>query len=99
MAKGQVFKYRRRTGYARDASGLWHFQNLKVPRTIFEAIDQALRSRRSRVAWFWFNGTPAPIVKGDTCRSLHQRWSEWRSAYQSGDCSKFLGKLEELTRK
>lgn len=68
--------------YRRDQAGLCHYR-MDSMGSIQSALVDALKHVPSKPSWFWFNGTPAPIVSGDNADSLYKRWNEWRSAYQS----------------
>lgn len=81
-----------------DASGLWHYSCRKMGETVDKAVADALDYRPSYgnfAAWFWFNGTPAPILIKDSPETLERRWIEWRSAYQT-DSASFLKCLDDL---
>ena len=67
--------------FVQDTCGLWHYAYKNRGR-IDRAIEDALTSRPAGAAWFWFNGTPAPMVAGDSRERLFRRWCDWRSAYQ-----------------
>jgi hypothetical protein len=65
-----------------DASGLSHF--IPAHERIEPALEEAIKNKPQGATWFWFNGTPAPMVEGDTVSSLHHRWNVWKSAYHFG---------------
>ncbi len=69
--------------FKRDRSGLFHYCFKEIG-TIDSAIKDALANRPKSAAWFWFNGTPAPIEKNDGPESLFRRWNEWRTQCQNG---------------
>jgi hypothetical protein len=53
-----------------DPSGLWHFHT--PGGHISQAVEQAM-ILRGQPAWFWFNGTPAAILRNDTPDTLTSR--------------------------
>jgi hypothetical protein len=88
----------KRGTFIRDPSGLWHFQYRGLGH-IDHAIRVAIGSWEwPRPAWFWFNGTPAPMFDGDTPVALRDRWAEWRSAYQSSGQA-FLQTIQLLAKR
>jgi hypothetical protein len=94
-----MYKKKTRAGYfARDKSGLWHYTHDRdrAGEDVWSAAEDALQGRPKEASWFWFNGTPAPMFKGDGKDNLYSRWNEWRNAYQSGDPSNLLGVLGTL---
>ena len=76
--------------FNKDASGLWHYRYTKQT-TVYEAAKDAIKYKPG-AAWFWFNGTPAPIMIGDTAGKLVARWKVWRSDYEK-DPIRLLVKL------
>lgn len=77
-----------------DPSGLRHF-DAPGGTLLSDMLATALRLHEANPApsWFWFNGTPAPIIPGDTVDTLADRWAKWRVAYQSG---RLLDELKKL---
>lgn len=77
-----------------DRAGVCHWTGQAGD--VYEAALKCLESRPAsgpeEPAWFWWNGTPAPIASGDGRNSLAARWHAWRSAYQAGG-SAFLDLL------
>jgi hypothetical protein len=68
----------------KDASGLSHYVFSTLGH-VSVAIEDALATRPTTPSWFWFNGTPCPMLDGDDAAAVGRRWSEWRAAYQQGD--------------
>ena len=86
--------------FVQDESGMWHYR-YEGPGRISVATEDAIKNNPG-VAWFWFNGTPAPILKNDTPDSLYNRWVEWRNAFQKSPAIlteiRHLMKSEQPTR-
>lgn len=61
-----------------------------------EALADALATRPGP-AWFWFNGTFAPIHPTDNVLSLHERFVLWREAYNR-DPKQIRSLLEGMAR-
>lgn len=68
--------------FHQDPSGLWHHESRGIGHAEY-AAKEACEYVNGRVAWFWWNGTFAPIVPGDTTLTLLSRWSTWRQHYQA----------------
>lgn len=81
--------------FTQDTSGLWHHKWDKLGH-VDAAADEACKYVGDRVAWFWWNGTFAPINPGDNPIALIRRWSEWRNRYQENP-KNTLSDLENLT--
>jgi hypothetical protein len=83
--------------FTKDPTGLWHYSASSSYGVITSFLDDALNNRPgAEPCWFWFIGTPAPMFIDDTANSLLERWSEWRTSYQSdADC--LLDLLQELS--
>lgn len=80
--------------FKKDRSGMYHYNHTELGHVSL-AIKDALRYRPKGVTWFWFNGTPAAIYSRDTIKSLQERWTEWRRAYQKNS-ETFLDVLSGL---
>lgn len=59
--------------------------------TVYDAAAKCLDTRPARIpsdpdepAWFWFAGTPAPVVNSDGVSVLVDRWHAWRDAHRAG---------------
>lgn len=74
---------KKRSWFLKDPSGLCHFKSVAPGTNIHEAAKLALKNRPRSAAWFWFNGTPAPIYRDDSPESLSLRWRKYRIAYQT----------------
>lgn len=82
-----------------DDAGVRHWACAATVGTVWDAAAKCLDTRPARIpddpdepAWFWWQGTPAPIVNGDGVAVLVDRWHAWRDAYQRGG-SAFLDTL------
>lgn len=84
--------------FLQDKSGAYHYAYAQAVGYVDDAARDALRFRPTAPAWFWFNGTPAPIYPLDTCEKLVRRWIEWREAYQREGGHGLLRCLEELSK-
>jgi hypothetical protein len=89
--------------WSADASGLQHWRShVGVDKTVEAAATRCLAAfQLPRVvplhpAWFWWAGTPAPIVPGDTVSSLVERWNEWWPAWSD---SSYGGGLADMVTK
>ena len=81
--------------FKKDKSGLFHYRH-ESGGSVCSAVEIALSIRpRTKPCWFWFGGTPAQMVKGDTPETLYRRWLEWRDAYQK-DPELFFQILQDL---
>ena len=79
-----------------DCCGIYHY-TVTPPCDVSHAAEEAIQLRpRRAAAWFWFNGTPAPICRKDTANELMERWSDWRDRYQS-DKRELLVCLQNMT--
>lgn len=67
--------------YRTDATGVWHYQTTTIVGLAGALVDAL--STEVHPAWFWFNGTGAPIVYGDNPGALGQRYVQWREVMQS----------------
>ncbi len=83
--------------FHQDPSGLWHHVSCENG-LAQEAAKEACEYVAGRVAWFWWLGTFAPILPGDTADTLHSRWSTWRQSYQA-DRSNTLSDLAKFCEK
>jgi hypothetical protein len=77
-------------------AGIWRF-NPDAGVHVTDAAAYAIAYRMLGPCWFWFNGTPAPMVKGDDAHALVKRWVEWREAYQSKRGS-LLASIESFSK-
>ena len=68
--------------FHQDPSGLWHHESRELG-LAHAAAEEACEHVAGRVAWFWWGGTFAPILPGDTAVTLISRWSTWRRRYQA----------------
>lgn len=76
-----------------DPSGLRHYTaagGYGMPDMLASALH--LNQGAAGPAWFWFNGTYAPIRPDDTPVTLGARWWEWRAAHHAGT---LLSKMEK----
>lgn len=84
--------------FIKDESGLWHYRMTGgagfLDEALYDALD-GIDGMRGRAVWFWFNGTLAPIVRGDTENSLGARWLKWRTDYQA-DPASLLENLQKM---
>lgn len=69
--------------FKQDASGLFHYEYTGLVGDVAAAAKDALEYRQSP-AWFWFNGTPAPIHALDNAAILTERWEFWRRGIENG---------------
>lgn len=70
-----------RGNFTRDPSGLFHYQNEGNSGQVALVAADAIAYHSISAAWFWFNGTPTPIQRGDTPDILSKRWFEWRQGW------------------
>jgi hypothetical protein len=83
--------------FKRDQSGLLHYRPtiiVGMGELLIDAIK--LASEYKTPVWFWYNGTPAPIIPNDTKESLRERWCKWREDYQNNHAS-LLKNIEEFS--
>ena len=68
----------------RDQAGAWHYEARGGVVVGVAAADALARLPPSRPGWFWFNGTPTPVIRGgdpgQAAKALVRRWEYWRVA-------------------
>lgn len=68
-----------------DALGELHYRHNSTLSTVYSAAQEALRQKRRKrpgsKLWFWYQETPAPILKRDTLQKLVRRWEIWNELY------------------
>lgn len=67
--------------YVQDRCGIWHYRRHALGH-VSNAFEDALKHKPDGACFFWFNGTYAPILKGDDVNALNDRWWSWRQAHQ-----------------
>lgn len=80
--------------FSQDYCGLWHYQCTKKNVTALTATKDAVMHRPKGAVWFWFDGTPAPLVPGDKQKKLHTRWEVWNYKIKN-DGEGFLQRVEQ----
>lgn len=79
--------------WKRDRAGVYHWTgrgyDLRESATLCLSTHGAVSA-----AWFWFNGSPAPVIAGEDPTALMRRWNAWREAFQAGGTA-FFDKLAE----
>jgi hypothetical protein len=69
--------------YVQDQSGLWHYTGRRIGTDVIDCARDALAHRPEGPAWFWFNGTFAPmVVKKDSPKALAARLQSWKGGYR-----------------
>jgi len=81
--------------YVKDESGLWHYHT-KDCTDVSDAQRDALIPERPSPAWFWFNGTPAPMQSNDILETLYRRWKIWNQDWHANP-PRLLRRLERLS--
>ncbi|MDP1719314.1 MAG: hypothetical protein Q8L24_02725 [bacterium] len=77
--------------FRQDLSGLWHYGVLCWAGDVWKAAEDALANKPEGVCWFWFNGTPAPMVADDSVAVLVCRWGAVRNAYKTEETEELMG--------
>lgn len=78
--------------FRQDPSGLWHYGILGWAGDVWKAADDALANKPEGTCWFWFNGTPAPMVANDDGAAiLVCRWEAVRNAYRTEEAEELMG--------
>lgn len=80
--------------FVQDGSGLWHYRFIENGE-FGSATRDAVENRPNEAAWFWWLGTPCPILKMDDAEKLAQRYWKWRKTYQE-DAKNLLTLLKSL---
>ncbi len=68
--------------FTKDLSGLWHYKNTEFwQRASDAALDAIKHCPDNAAAWFWYNGSPCPILQTDNPTDLTNRWLQWNTAW------------------
>ena len=67
--------------------GLWHYHAEKtcgLEQAASDAVAELSKPDGHVPTWFWWEGTPGPILRGDTTSEVLERHRVWRQAFEQG---------------